>query len=136
MKKIIGRKYAKAVATVLTLAVLTALLGIGGAVAADAVRPAGTDGHTATAQAAGAAADVTQFGADGGDQADDTAAIQAVLDGNDRFTSGRHVLHHVDQSLRLRSGQTLTLGEGAVLQALRPRPDTTRHPDSEQRTSS
>jgi polygalacturonase len=119
MKKIIGRKYAKAVATVLTLAVLTALLGIGGAVAAAAVRPAGTDGHPATAQAAGAAADVTQFGADGGDQADDTAAIQAVLDGNDSvyIPDGTYYIN-VAQSLRLRSGQTLTLGAGAVLQAL------------------
>jgi hypothetical protein len=63
--------------------------------------------------------DVTKAGANGGDGADDTAALQSALDKNGSvyIPDGTYYIN-VDRPLQLRSNQTLTLSAGAVLAAL------------------
>ncbi len=63
--------------------------------------------------------DVAQYGADGSDNQDDTAALQKALDTNDAVTipNGTYYIN-VDNPLRLQSNQTLTLSDDTVLKAM------------------
>jgi hypothetical protein len=127
MRGLNKNKYSKAIATVLTVLILTALIGtrsFASAAGTDAVSDRGAvsspDTNPSEApQAMPDGADVTAYGADGRDADDDTDAIQAALDRHDSvyIPDGTYYID-VDKALCIRSGQSLTLGENAVLQAI------------------
>ncbi len=123
MKGLYRKKYAKAIVTILTVMFLTALAGGSYASASGLFTNSYTveyknSEYKAAGMPAGSA-DVTEFGADGGDKADDTNAIQAVLNNHDSVYIPDGIYYiNVDRALQLKSGQTLTLGERAVLRAL------------------
>lgn len=63
--------------------------------------------------------DVTKAGADGSDTKDDTAAIQNALNEYDSVYIPDGIYYiNVNESLKLNSNQTLTMGSGALLTAL------------------
>ena len=76
-------------------------------------------GTTGTGNTTSEGYNVTQSGAAGADSSDDTAAIQSALDRYDTVYIPDGVYYiNVDQSLHLKSNQTLILSCGATLQAL------------------
>ena len=110
MNKII--RVRKPLIALLVFALVTALTGTGMfAVAAGETSPA------SAAKTIAEGYDVTKNGA--GKGGDDTQAIQSALDQNSLvfIPDGLYYIN-ADRSLRLRSNQTLTLSDGATLQAL------------------
>ena len=128
MKRLLSKKYTKSVVTILTTVILTVLIGFGSFAYALGNRSNSdktdttdtTDTKTTTsAQTAAEGVNVTEYGANGSDKKDDTAAIQAALDKNSSvYIPGGTYYINVDEMLRLNSGQTLTLSDEATLQAL------------------
>jgi polygalacturonase len=114
----------KTIITILAVALVAAVLSLGAFAEAATASSAGVVNSKtltllSTADAAQSGFDVTKAGATGTDSGDDTAAIQSALDQYDSVTIPGGVYYiNADVSLHLKSNQTLTLSDGATLQAL------------------
>ena len=125
-------QFKKPLFTVLITIIIVATLGVGSFAAAAGLTMRQADVTTVayrektedslnssvtTSETAGF--DVTKVGATGSDSSDDTQAIQNALDKYDSvyIPDGTYYIN-VDRMLHLNSGQTLTLSEGATLQAM------------------